>query len=461
MKRKSEILCSVVLAFSIFLLSGCSLPVENVTTNSETHTTTVDAETSKPTVATTENITTTQATTAKVPISTTTDVPTQTTEASTVSTTKEEKTTQQTTQAQITDVESLIENMTLREKIGQMFIIRPDSLDKSQTSEQVNEASAVGVKKLSGDMKKVLKNYPVGGIVMFGKNITGAKQLTDFISDIQDASEIPTFIAIDEEGGKVARLANSSAFNLPKYESAAAVGKSGNPSDAKSMGKTIGKYLKKYGFNMDFAPVADVNTNPNNPIIGSRAFSSDPKIAAKMVSAMADGLQGQGIIPVFKHFPGHGDTAEDSHNGIAVSNKTQEQMEKCEWLAYESLTEKYCVMVGHIATPKITDDLTPASMSYKIVTAILRDQMNFNGVVITDSLAMGAVTEEYASGQAAINAIKAGCDILLGPEDFLKAYDAVENAVKDGTISEERINESVYRILTLKKEYGILVLESP
>jgi len=353
-------------------------------------------------------------------------------------------------------IDAILRKMTLREKVGQLFIIRPDALDVFQTPAQVNNSSAAGVTALSEAMAEQLKDHPVGGIAMFGKNITDPEQLAGFIETLQTTSDIPLFLAVDEEGGPVARLANHAAFDLPRYKSAAAVGASGDPSDALAMGAVIGAYLRKYGFNMDFAPVADVNTNPDNPVIGNRAFSSDAKTAAEMASAMADGLKQQGIVPVFKHFPGHGDTAEDSHSGIAVSHKTKEEMESCEWLPYQSLTGEDCVMVGHIAAPEVTGNLTPASMSPQIVNDILRQQLGFEGLVMTDSLAMGAITEEYDSGEAAIKAIEAGCDVLLGPENFQEAFEALVEAVKSGTISEGRIDESVHRILLFKKAYGIL-----
>ena len=346
--------------------------------------------------------------------------------------------------------------MTLEEKVGQLFIIRPDALDLTQTPEQIKDPYAEGVTELSSAMADVLYKYPVGGIALFGKNISTPQQMSGFIDALQNAGGIPLFMAVDEEGGRVARIANSSAFDVAKYSSAADVGASGDTTAAEDMGETIGAYLREYGFNMDFAPVADVYSNPDNTVIGDRAFSSDAGTAAQMAKAMADGLKQQQIIPTFKHFPGHGDTAEDSHNGIAVNYKSKEEMESCEWLPYGSLSREDCVMVGHIATPEITGDMTPASMSSEIVTGILRQQLGFEGVVITDALAMGAITEEYTSADAAVNAIAAGCDILLCPYDFCEAFEAATDAVSNGTISEERINESVYRILLLKQTYGLL-----
>ena len=209
--------------------------------------------------------------------------------------------------------------MTLEEKVGQLFIIRPDALDLTQTPEQIKDPYAEGVTELSSAMADVLYKYPVGGIALFGKNISTPQQMSGFIDALQNAGGIPLFMAVDEEGGRVARIANSSAFDVAKYSSAADVGASGDTTAAEDMGETIGAYLREYGFNMDFAPVADVYSNPDNAVIGDRAFSSDAGTAAQMAKAMADGLKQQQIIPTFKHFPGHGDTAEDSHNGIAVN----------------------------------------------------------------------------------------------------------------------------------------------
>lgn len=353
-------------------------------------------------------------------------------------------------------VEKWIQTMSLKEKVGQLFLIRPESLDSSKTAEQVHASLRCGVTEMTEGMRKMLAEYPVGGVVLFGKNIEDSVQLTDFISSWQKESKIPMFVSVDEEGGQIARLANHKAFDLPKYESAAAVASSGNSVEALTMGDTIGGYLKKYGFNMDFAPVADVNTNPDNPIIGTRAFSSDAAVVAKMASAMATGLKHQDIIPIFKHFPGHGDTAEDSHTALAVSYKTREEMEECEWIPYQKLTDQECVMVGHIAVPEITGNLTPATMSEEVVTGILRNDLEFDGVVLTDSLAMQAITDEYSSGEAAIHALQAGCDILLMPYDFQEAFDVVVDAVEDGRISESRLNDSVARILRLKYDYGLL-----
>lgn len=347
----------------------------------------------------------------------------------------------------------LMEQMTLREKVGQLFIIRPDSLDLSLTQEQINASKADGVTEMTDAIADALKQYPVGGVIMFSKNIVSPQQITEFNASLQNASSIPLFTSVDEEGGLVARLANHSAFDLPRYESAASIE---DAAQACEMGSTIGGYLAAYGFNMDFAPVADVNTNPDNPVIGTRAFSSDAATAAQMAGAMADGLRDAGIIAVFKHFPGHGDTAEDSHSQLAISYKTAKEMQSCEWLPFLEAGSGDCVMVGHIAVPELTGDLTPASLSHQVVTRILRDQLGFQGLVVTDSLAMNAIAGEYTPGEAALAALNAGCDLLLMPNGLQEAFDAVVAAVEDGTYSQQQLDETVRRILQFKLDHGLL-----
>ena len=366
--------------------------------------------------------------------------------------------------------------LTPEEKIGQLFIIRPDALDLTLPQETINDAKADGVTMLTDAMRETLQAYPVGGICQFGKNITDPEQLAQFNADLQAASRTPLFIAVDEEGGAVARLANHPAFDLPQYESAAAVGASGDPADACAMGQTIGAYLKEYGFNMDFAPDADVNTNPDNPIIGTRAFSSDAATAAEMaagclelkrrgftaarldnpdaaamICAFAQGLQEGGVLATVKHFPGHGDTAEDSHTALAVTYKTLDELQACELLPFAADTGLHAVMVGHIAAPNVTGDGTPATLSPQLV-ALIPDAENT--LIVTDSLAMDAITAAYTPGEAAVQALQAGCDVLLMPNSLPEAYAAVLEAVQNGTISEERLDRSVNKILLYKQQFA-------
>ena len=356
-------------------------------------------------------------------------------------------------------IERYMQTLTLREKVGQLFFIRPDALDPAQTPGEINSSETEGVKTLTDDMRAVLAAYPVGGVAIFGKNISDPETLRAFTAQLREATTVPMFLGVDEEGGPVARLANNAAFGLPKFESAAAVGASGSAAEAENMGRTIGAYLTDYGFTVDFAPVADVYTNPANTVIGSRAFSTDAHTAAAMAGACAQGLASQGVLPVYKHFPGHGDTAEDSHNGLAVTYKTHDELAACEWIPYSAndLTGA-AVMVGHIAAPNVTGDLTPASLSGTMIRDYLRGELGFTGLVITDSMAMHGVTDAYSSGDAAIAAIQAGADVVLMPEVLSEAFDAVVAAVENGTISEARLNESVYRVLQYKQLYGIFNL---
>ena len=337
-----------------------------------------------------------------------------------------------------------MEEMSLRQLVGQLFIVAPEALTPGRWH----------VTGVDEDLLEYLDRYPVGGIILFGDNIDSPEQVRSITCQMQEASDIPLFLAVDEEGGPVARLANSAGFDLPRYHRAAAVGKEG-PLAAVQMGLTIGSYLKEYGFNLNFAPVADVFTNPDNRVIGNRAFSADPAAVAHMADGVARGLRHQGIIPTFKHFPGHGDTAEDSHYGIAVSRKTAGEMRTCEWLPFEKAGELDCVMVGHIAVPAITGALTPATLSDAVVTGVLREELGFEGLIITDSMAMGAITEGWSSGEAALAALRAGCDLILMPEDLPEAFEAVVQAVEDGTLPLTWLTERVERILRFNTAHGL------
>ena len=345
-----------------------------------------------------------------------------------------------------------LESMTLEEKVGQLFMVTPGTLGLPQIKAPMDAITQEQLTQMENAIREIFAKYPVGGIVQFAADLYSPEQITAYNALLQRAAEIPLFLGIDEEGGTVARLANHSAFDLPQYQSAGAVGASGNPEDALKMGQTIGAYLGEYGFNMDFAPVADVNTNPNNPVIGNRAFSSDCNVAGQMAKAMAEGLEEQGIVPVFKHFPGHGDTAQDSHEEVAYSHKTLEELQACEFIPFSGLTENQCVMVGHIALPEVTGDMTPATLSSEIVTGLLREKLGFRGLILTDSMVMEAITDNYSSAEASLLALEAGCQIILQPADFPSAFDGIVEAVEAGTFPEEQLNAVVLQILRFKQE---------
>lgn len=382
-----------------------------------------------------------------------TPTPPETTEAPTKTTT-EASTQPETTEAP-TEPDPLVlqlESMTLEEKVGQLFMVTPGTLGLPQIKAPMEALSQEQLTQMENAIREIFAKYPVGGIVQFAADLYSPEQITAYNALLQRAAEIPLFLGIDEEGGTVARLANHSAFDLPQYQSAGAVGASGNPEDALKMGQTIGAYLGEYGFNMDFAPVADVNTNPNNPVIGNRAFSSHCNVAGQMAKAMAEGLEEQGIVPVFKHFPGHGDTAQDSHEEVAYSHKTLEELQACEFIPFSGLTENQCVMVGHIALPEVTGDMTPATLSSEIVTGLLRQELGFRGLILTDSMVMEAITDNYSSAEASLLALEAGCQIILQPADFPSAFDGVVEAVEAGTFPEEQLNAVVLQILRFKQE---------
>ncbi len=359
-------------------------------------------------------------------------------------------------------VEAQLTQMSLREKVGQMFYVRPEVLD---TTIHYGHTGGIGVttadlaniklQKVNATMLAVNEKYPVGGIILYAHNIENEAQLSVFIPQIRALKGSP-LLCVDEEGGRVARIGNNPNFDVEKFESMDSIGKTGNPANAYYCGKTIGTYLRKFGFDIDFAPVADVNTNPENIVIGKRAFSDDPAVAAPMVTNYLQGLKDAGITGCVKHFPGHGDTKADTHYGYAQSMKTWDEMMNCEMITFRAGIEWGCqlIMTAHIATPNVTGTDLPATMSSLILQDKLRGVMGYKNIIITDAMEMGAITQQYTSAEAAVGCILAGADIVLGPQNFIEAFEAVVKAVENGTITEERINQSVRRILKLKIEKG-------
>ena len=339
-------------------------------------------------------------------------------------------------------VQDLIAGMSLEEKVAQMFFVTPENLTGVDAATQAGETT-----------RQALTQYPVGGLIYFSKNIYDEEQLTTMIRNSQSYSEIPLFIGVDEEGGSlVARIANHPNFDVEKFPDMAEIGATGDPSRAYEVGSTIASYLKDYGFNLDFAPDADVLTNPNNTAIGVRSFGSDPDMTAQMVEQAVKGFQDHQVSAVIKHFPGHGGTTTDSHNGAAIVDRSLEELRSAEFLPFEAGIQAGVdmVMVGHLQVPQVISDDTPASLSSEMITDVLRNELGYDGIVITDSLSMGAITTYYTSADAAVKCIQAGVDMLLMPYSFTEAYQGVLDAVNSGEISEERINESVTRILKVK-----------
>lgn len=350
------------------------------------------------------------------------------------------------------EVEAQLAKMTLREKVGQMFFVRMETLDTTIHWNAYSDLQDNPILEVNKTMRDVNANYPIGGLILYAWNIDDEAQLAKLIPQIRALNGNP-LLCIDEEGGRVSRLANNPKFNVKKYESMAAIGATGDPNNAYECGNTIGTYLKHYGFDIDFAPVADVNTNPDNIIIGPRAFSDDPQVAAPMVTNYLQGLKDAGIIGCIKHFPGHGDTKTDTHFGYASTQKTWEEMMDCEMVTFKAGIKWGCqlIMTAHIGAPNVTGSDIPSTMSSVILQDKLRGELGYQNIIITDGMEMGAITQQYSSAEAAVKSIQAGVDIVLGPKNLVEAFDAVIDAVNKGTISEERINQSVRRILKMRQ----------
>lgn len=341
------------------------------------------------------------------------------------------------------EIREEIAEMTLEEKVGQLFIVSPDTL-VGYTAIQVGD-----------DLKAAIQTYQPSGLIYFADNLTDPDQTETMIADTKQVyaeAGLPVpFISVDEEGGSVARIGNNPAFQVETFPDMKYIGQEGDVSKASYAGTTIGTYLHQLGFNMDFAPVADVLTNPYNTVVSERSFGSDPVLVTEMAQAVSDGLMEQNVISVWKHYPGHGATSEDSHTSAAYTEKTLEEMKQAELIPFAEGNAPV-IMAGHISCPNVTGDNTPASLSKVMITDVLREELGYDGVVITDSLSMQAIADSYTSAEAAVKALEAGVDLLLMPADFPSAFQGVIDAVNNGTLSEERIDASLMRIMKLKRQ---------
>lgn len=339
-------------------------------------------------------------------------------------------------------IQRRIAQMTLEERVYQLFFVNP---------EQITGGGTV-LTQLD------LSEKPVGGIICMGDNLDSVRQTREMLSKTQESAllnGIGVFFGVDEEGGRVARCAKK--LGTTAFDDMEVYGERNNPNEAFNIGKTIGSDIRALGFNVDFAPVADVNLHPNNEL-GSRIFSDDPQVVANMTAGVVRGLNSSGVSATLKHFPGLG--AEDGNTHTAstiVVDRTLEQLRKEEFVPFREGIRAGAdfVMVGHQQVTAFGDGL-PSDLSYTAVTKMLRGELGFNGIAITDAQRMNTISTVYDSGTAAVLSIKAGIDMILSPSDFNAAYKGVLNAVKSGEISEQRINESVTRILTVKYKMGIL-----
>ena len=343
-------------------------------------------------------------------------------------------------------IESIIEDMDLRQQVSQLFIV---SLDAEHTEP-------------SDELAYFVSSAQAGGFVLFAENITTVSDTRALNEALVYNSEITPFICIDEEGGTVSRLG---AADLPGYitqPSAREIGASEDTGKAYLAGESIGRVLYEIGVNVNFAPVVDVLTNPNNTVIGSRAFSNDPEVVSDMASAFQSGLMTWGILPVPKHFPGHGNTTDDSHVGRAVIASDAEHLASVEYIPFKRLIDEGAVfiMTGHIIVPGVEPHRLPATLSRHFVTDVLRVELGFDGIIVTDAMNMGAITQEYNSAEAAIRAINAGVDMILMPVDFDEAVTGVLDAIEEGRLTHERILESLRRILHTKLDAGLISMQA-
>lgn len=339
-------------------------------------------------------------------------------------------------------VSERMKNMTLEEKVLQMFVVSPEAL-----------TGVSGVTMAGETTKAAIDRTPVGGILYMAENLQSREQVTELLANTQQYSmeriALPMFLCVDEEGGSVRRVNGRGIIEADEIPSMSLVG---SEEEARRYGAEMGRYLSLLGFNVDFAPVADTLTNSGNQVVRDRSFGSDPYKVASMSVAVMEGLHENNVAATFKHFPGHGSTAEDTHAGAGVSYQTMDDLLSCDLIPFQAGVDNGTdlIMVGHISLPEVTGDNTPATLSYPVITGILRDTMGYDGLVITDALQMGAITQSYSSADAAVRAVKAGNDLLLYPADFSSAFYGVLDAVQTGDISEERIDESVRRIVRKK-----------
>lgn len=348
-------------------------------------------------------------------------------------------------------IEQELKQMTLQEKVGAMFFVRPEALDTDIYYDSPTVLKSYNLQGVNDRMRETARVYPPGGIILFGHNIKDPDQLSRFIADLRALPSKP-LLCVDEEGGSVARIGNNPNFRVPKFAPMGNIAASGRTKDVLEAATVIGEYVKQYGFDIDFAPVADVNTNPRNVVIGARAFSNEPQVAAEMVKSYLKGLQKSGVIGCLKHFPGHGDTQADSHFGYAMSRKTWDEIADCEMIPFKAgiSAGAQMIMTAHISLPNVTGSNVPSTLSPMILQEKLRGELGYQGLIISDAMEMGAILRQYPVEDAAVMSIKAGVDVLLCVREYPKVFDAVLNAVRRGEIPESRIDESVRRILKLR-----------
>lgn len=326
-------------------------------------------------------------------------------------------------------IKERLDSMTLDEKIAQMLIV-----DRSTPV-------------YSADETEFLKTTPYGGYILMGSAYSTLANTREMVASLQSAAKTPLIITTDQEGGLVQRISNITDKNATDIPDMYSVGETGDTKYAKAIGRVLAEELRTIGVNVDMAPDADVFSNPNNTVIGRRSFSKNPETVARMSQAVAEGLEEHGVIATFKHFPGHGDTAVDSHYSLPVINRTRAELDASDLVPFKNAIKNNAelIMVGHIAIPALTGDNTPATLSHKITTELLRNELGYENLIITDGLNMGALMNNYSESDIYVKSVQAGADLLLLPSNPALAMESIK-----ANIPESRIDESVYRILKFK-----------
>ena len=333
-----------------------------------------------------------------------------------------------------------IDSMTIEEKIGQLIFAGIDGTT------------------MTHETRQLIHDYKVGGIILFANNMTSHKQTIELLQQIKNANEqnkLPLFLGVDQEGGRVERLSEE----IKKLPAAMRVGEQDNPDVSFEFGKLLSQQVKLYGFNLNFAPVLDINSNPNNPVIGERSFGNTAEMVSQHGIKVMEGIQSKNIIPVIKHFPGHGDTDTDSHFELPQVDKNLPELESQELIPFKRAIEAGAdmIMTAHILLPHIDPDY-PATISKKVIHDLLREKLNFTGVIITDDMTMQGLTDHFEIGQAAVQSIQAGSDIILVAHEYetiFSVYDALKTAIENDEINEDRLDESLERIIKLKEDYQL------
>lgn len=335
--------------------------------------------------------------------------------------------------------EAIIQNMPIEDKVAGLFITTPESITGVSTAVQAGDGT-----------KDALSKYPVGGIVYAAKNIQSADQLKQMIDNTKLYTSYPLFIAIDGEGSGTDAVAAAGLGT--KVDSPQNIGASGDPNNAYTAGATVGTYLAELGFNLDFAPSADLSVVDGNAA-GSSSYGSDATAVASYVTNMQTALQEQKVTASIGHFPGIGSMTQSTKDGMASTDRGADDFRAGEFAVFQSCIDSgvtKMISISNMAAPSLTGDNTPCSLSSAVVTDILRNELNFRGVIVSGAMNEAAITNYYGADEAAVLALRAGCDMIYAPENFETAYNGVLEAVQNGTISEDRINDSLRRIYRIK-----------